>query len=34
MRLSLLCSVASLLLATSALAQSEGEFPATWRDMW
>ncbi|MGY4318520.1 hypothetical protein ACVWW1_007847 [Bradyrhizobium sp. JR3.5] len=29
MRLSLLCSVASILLATSAFAQSEGEFPAT-----
>ena len=29
MRLSLICSVASVFLATSALAQSEGEFPAT-----
>jgi len=29
MRLSLLCSVATVLLATSAFAQGEGEFPAT-----
>ena len=29
MRLSLLCSVATVLLATSAFAQDEGEFPAT-----
>ena len=29
MRLSLLCSVASILLAAPAFAQGEGEFPAT-----
>ena len=29
MRMSLLCSVASVFLVTGAFAQSEGEFPAT-----
>ena len=31
MRVSLLCSVASVFLASAAFAQGEGEFPATLR---